>query len=94
MSLYDLRRLFALETLDTRFFVPATAPPRDALEEAALSTTKPSPAQNGPSKGKDSRDSSEPPRWKTPEFFLYYLVFIICVPLMFKAVLDVSKGRS
>lgn len=31
-----------------------------------------------------------PSKWATPEFFLYYVVFVVAVPLMFKSVYDVS----
>lgn len=30
-------------------------------------------------------------RWSTLEFYAYYLVFLICVPLMFKAVIEISS---
>lgn len=92
MSLSDLRRLFSLETLDTRFFVPATAPPKDALQETSFGTASPLPSQNGRSRGKGSTDNVQPPRWKTPEYYFYYAVIAICVPFMFKSVIDVSKG--
>lgn len=29
-------------------------------------------------------------RWSSLEFYFYYIVFLICVPLMFKAVIDIS----
>ncbi|CAG8439457.1 1794_t:CDS:2 [Ambispora gerdemannii] len=32
-----------------------------------------------------------PSRWNTLEFYCYYLVFIICVPMMFKIAIDLSK---
>ncbi|CAG8486600.1 11199_t:CDS:10 [Ambispora leptoticha] len=32
-----------------------------------------------------------PPRWNTLEFYFYYLVFAICVPMMFKIAIDLSK---
>jgi hypothetical protein len=34
MALSYLRQLYSLDTLDTRFVVPATVPPKEALEEA------------------------------------------------------------
>jgi hypothetical protein len=92
MSLKDVLRLFSLETLDTRFFVPATTPVKEALEDAALDPAKPLPVQNGRTKGKGSEGNIQPSRWNTPEFYFYYFVHIVCVPLMFKAVYDVSKG--
>lgn len=85
----DLTRLFSLETLDTRFIIPATAPPREALEAAALDPANPLPVQDD---RKASTDHVQPSKWNTSEFYFYYLVILVCVPLMFKAVIDVSKG--
>ena len=93
INLHDLRKLFSLETLDTRFIVPANAPPKEALEQAAIDPANPLPIQNGHSRNKSSGDDVHPSRWNTPEFYVYYVVIGICVPLMFKSVLDVSKGR-
>jgi hypothetical protein len=93
ITLHDLLRLFSLEVLDTRFFIPAKATPKEALEEVALDPAKPLSVQNGRSKDGYPADGVQPSRWNTPEFYLYYLVHLICVPLMFKSVLDVSKGQ-
>lgn len=93
ISLSDLLALFSLETLDTRFFVPATAPPKEALKEAALDPAGPLPVQNGPTKGRGPVDNAQPSHWRTPEFYFYYLVILFCVLLMFKSVLDVSQGQ-
>ncbi len=35
-----------------------------------------------------------PSRWKTKEFYLYYVVFILVVPNMVTAVVKLSRGRS
>lgn len=91
MALRFIRQLYSLETLDTRFVVPATAPPKQALEEANFDSTVPQPAQNGREKTKDSGDKVQPPRWRTPEFYFYGVAITICVIFMFKLVLDVSK---
>lgn len=75
-----LRRVYSLDTLDTRFTSSATP---------AHTNTRPS---------KDARTNvitqgASPSLWRTPEFFVYYLFFIIFVPLMFKTVIDVSKSE-
>jgi hypothetical protein len=31
-------------------------------------------------------------KWRTPEFYIYYVIFIVVVPQMFKVSYDVSKG--
>jgi hypothetical protein len=91
MLFRKLRRLFALETLDTRFFVHATTPPKEALEDAAPDPAKALPAENGRAKGRDAVSSVSPPRWKTPEYYLYFLIIALAVPWMCKTVYDVSK---
>ncbi|KAJ5835637.1 Membrane bound O-acyl transferase MBOAT [Penicillium robsamsonii] len=72
-----LRRVYSLDTLDTRF-------------------TSSNPAQDTRGASKDARanaitQGASPSLWRTPEFFVYYLFFIVLVPLMFKTVIDVSK---
>ncbi|KXG48256.1 Membrane bound O-acyl transferase, MBOAT [Penicillium griseofulvum] len=71
-----LRRIYSLDTLDTRFTSSATtADTRSSAKDA----------RNAVAQG------ASPSLWRTPEFFVYYLFFIILVPLMFKTVIDVSK---
>ncbi|KAF2176358.1 glycerol:H+ symporter-like protein [Zopfia rhizophila CBS 207.26] len=91
MWLQNLRQLFSLETLDTRFVVPATAPPKEALEELQLDPAKPSPVQNRQVQGNSVSENPQPSRWNTPEFYFYYLVIVTAVPFMIKSVYDVSK---
>lgn len=91
--LYWLRRLYSLDTLDTRFTVPANTP----LKAAADTRSSSSPSAAADPSAKDARSSeiahgASPSRWKTPEYFVYYLVFLTLVPLMFKTVIGVSQG--
>ena len=92
MALKFLRELYSLDTLDTRFIVPATAPPKEALEEAKLDPAGPLPVQNGRSKSRDAGDTVQPPRWNTPEYYFYYVAVGLSVLTMFKLVLDVSQS--
>ncbi|GME35176.1 Membrane bound O-acyl transferase MBOAT [Neofusicoccum parvum] len=82
-----LRRLYSLDTLDTRFTTSATAPPTqiDPAKPSHL-TPKDAPRSGAPAPG------SQPSKWNTPEFYLYYLVFLTAIPSMFYAVYDVSKA--
>jgi len=34
-----------------------------------------------------------PSRWKTPEFYFYYLVFIVNIPLMFRCAIKFSSRK-
>jgi hypothetical protein len=78
LSVYDL------DTLDTRFVAPSTVPYKAVIEARAGSRGK------GESLGKaDKRAKAS--KWGTPEFFLYYIIFIITVPYMFFVAYDVSR---
>jgi len=76
-----LRRTYSLDTLDTRFTTTST--PASDTRPRAKDARANAIAQNAPA-----------PLWRTPEFFVYYLFFITLVPLMFKTVVDASKGGS
>lgn len=94
MALKFIRQLYSLDTLDTRFIVPATAPPKEALEDAKLDPAGPLPVPHGKAKDKDAEENVQPSRWNTPEFYFYYVAIAASVYLMFKSVLDVSHGSS
>lgn len=99
--LEHMRRLYSLNTLDTRFTISSTTPPNEAVSGQRLDTGKPEPANGAPSGsvGLDGRprgrvDGARPLRWRSVEFYVYYLVFLVAIPLMFKTVYDVSKGKN
>ncbi|KAL6234704.1 hypothetical protein BDW75DRAFT_211519 [Aspergillus navahoensis] len=79
-----LRRLYSLDTLDTRFTVPANVPVKIAAED-----TRPGSAKDARSNA--VANSASPPKWGTHEFYVYYVIFLVAVPLMFKTVVDVSQ---
>lgn len=91
--LQHVQKLYSLDTLDPRFTASAKASATTQIDPV-----KPSPKEggagvgprNGGQKAVTSNETS-PPLWNTAEFYIYYLVFLICVPLMFKAVYDISK---
>jgi len=99
--LRSFNKIYSLDTLDTRFSIPSNTPPKG---HAYTELQQIDPAAGEPSKRHDSNSSvtgppekplpdAQPSLWNTPEFYVYYLVFITCVPLMFKAVYDVSQRR-
>ncbi|KAH0558425.1 hypothetical protein GP486_004915 [Trichoglossum hirsutum] len=92
MSWLDpLRRLYSLDTLDTRFTTASSIPPKP-LEPQREDRTN---LEDSVGKGaRNVGDGLPPSRWGTLEFYVYYIVFIICVPLMFKAAIEVSQGQS
>ena len=83
-----LRQLYSLDTLDTRFTTSVRTPLKAANGDPAqpvkpeaekLTTTLPAGAS--------------PSRWRTTEYYVYAVVFIVALPLMFKAVVDVSDCK-
>ena len=79
-----LRGIYSLDTLDTRFTTPSSVSYRTAVEQRTGRDGK-RELYNKPDK------RAQPPKWKTPEFFLYYLVFLVAVPYMFWIAYDVSR---
>ena len=93
MALRYIRQLYSLDTLDTRFVVPANAPPKEALELANLDPAQPLPVRNGQVKSREPIEGVQPSRWNTLEFKTYGVLITIVVFFMFKSVLDVSIGQ-
>jgi hypothetical protein len=81
-----LRRLYSLDTLDTRFTVSATTP----LKAAADDRSRAASSKSGPSN--QGRNGASPSRWNTLEFYVYYAIVGTAIPLMFKAAIEVSRG--
>jgi hypothetical protein len=87
MSLFhSLKRLYALETLDTRFTASSSPPPADPA--------RPQPLPDGKNKDTGLPAGTHPSLWRTPEFYFYYLVIALCIPLMFNSVYQVSQRKT
>ncbi|KAI9722666.1 MAG: hypothetical protein M1812_001597 [Candelaria pacifica] len=97
-----LRRLYSLDTLDTRFTASSKPPPKQVAvrAEAAVDPARPSqPTWSGiagspserPRKETGDETLASASKWRTPEFFIYYLVIMLVIPMMFKVTYDVSK---
>jgi hypothetical protein len=80
-----LRELYSLDTLDTRFTHSST-PPKPVNEHAPKQGARDGKTQTQPT-------DASPPRWRTPEFYVYLVVFLVCVPQMYWAVVSVSQRR-
>jgi len=91
--LYFFRRLYSLDTLDTRFTHSAKVPLRHAATERGVDISKPA-ANNGDDVAKEAsgQPHTQPSRWNTLEYYVYYLVFVTVIPLMFYVPYSVSKG--
>lgn len=88
--LHYLKRMFSLDTLDTRLTTSAKSPPID--QDVSIAGSK-LPAQQalGTTNRGQALPGAQASKWNTPEFYFYYLCFIVIPPLMFKAVYDVSQ---
>lgn len=79
-----LRQVYDLDTLDTRFLSSSSTPYQAVIE-----------ARKDPRAAKEAASRAQarapPPKWQTPEFYLYYLVFLWAVPYMFWVAYDVSR---
>lgn len=96
--LSTIRDILSLETLDSRFTAGTQRSSSSARYRAAPSLASSSRSSDRSPHGDESRESkrlreeAQPSRWKTLEFWLYYVVFAIAVPAMFKCAYDLSKG--
>ena len=82
-----LRQLYSLDTLDTRLTTPSKTP-LDVVQKEQQRTDV--TGTNIKQENLTAR-GAQPSKWNTPEFYLYGIVFVVVVPLMFKAVMDVSN---
>lgn len=82
MALRFFRQLYSLDTLDTRFVVPATATPKEALKDAELDPAGPLPTGNEKGKSRGAGDNVQPPRWNTAEFYVYYVSISFSIFMM------------
>ena len=81
LSLRPFRKLFSLETLDLRFTTSSKVPLPDPAKRD-IRTSPDTVAAN-----------ASPSLWRTPEFSLYFVVIVVCLPLMFNAVYQVSQRQ-
>ncbi|KAI9673989.1 MAG: glycerol transporter [Caeruleum heppii] len=96
-----LAQLYSLDTLDTRFTTTSSTPPQDhpLARISSIDPTQSPQAENGllDRTSKDRPRSSESSdvvptsRWRTIEFYVYYLVFGTAVPMMFFVAYQVSR---
>jgi len=98
------RKVYSLETLDTRFVASANTPPKISatdFEQNSVRGEASSSQLNGIQGSSDSRDAKNavasdirPPLWHTIEFYIYYFFFITVVPTMFYVAYSVSKRTT
>ncbi|RBQ92383.1 hypothetical protein VDGD_20409 [Verticillium dahliae] len=81
-----LGSIYDLDTLDTRFTSPSSVPYKTVVEARA------DPALGGEPPIK-AHSRSQPSKWRSPEFIMYYLVLSVVVPWMFWIAYDVSRRK-
>ena len=91
-----VKSIYALDTIGTRFTNSSSTPYQavvDGRAETAAADAKRDDSIPGTGGKTDhsGRPVAQSSKWNTLEFYVYYLVFLIFVPLMFKVVYDVSK---
>jgi hypothetical protein len=99
MSLFSyVRSIYALDSLDTRFTISSTTPYKSVVDSRASHTKSKLSQADAPLEVPIQRDSdghplTQPSKWKTPEFYFYYFVFLTVIPYMFWVVYDVSRRQ-
>ena len=80
-----LRQLYSLDALDARFSAASSrTPPKHDDNETR---------KNERSDRQVSTEDNGPSRWNTTEFYFYGVVFLVCVPQMYWAVVQVSQRK-
>jgi len=90
-SLQFIKSIYSLDTLDTRFTTSSKTPLSRKNDENSIADAK-LPAQQV--LAQSPLPGAQPSKWKTPEFYFYYLCFLTLPALMTKAVYDVSRPGS
>ncbi|KJZ71589.1 hypothetical protein HIM_08983 [Hirsutella minnesotensis 3608] len=83
-ALAYLRKVYDVDTLDTRFTNPSSTPYQTVID----ARSDPVAAKEAASK---AQARAQPSKWRSPEFLLYYAIFIVVVPYMFWIAYDVSR---
>lgn len=79
------QNIYNLDTLDTRFTSSSSVPYQTVVDARS------DPSLAAESSTKAQTRVTQPSKWKTPEFYLYYVVFAIAVPYMFWVPYSVSR---
>lgn len=101
MSLFSyIRSIYSLDTIDTRFTSSSSTPYKTVVDArldpvAVARAAKRDDSIPGVGVKTDSNGMpiAQPSKWKTPEFYFYYFVFITVVPYMFWIAYDVSRRQ-
>lgn len=89
-----IRSLYSLDNLDTRFTASKSSPSKEPGAERNT-TRSTAGALAGDATARETTRSSgiSASLWETKEFYVYYIMFIVIVPLMFKVAIEVSNRK-
>lgn len=99
MSIFSyIKSIYALDTIDTRFTNSSRTPYQDVVdsrfENASYNARRDDSVPGAGGKTDYSgRPVAQPSKWRTPEFYFYYFVFLTIVPYMFWIAYDVSRRQ-
>ncbi|KAK7750097.1 glycerol transporter [Diatrype stigma] len=86
-ALSYFRKIYNIDTLDTRFTTPSTVPYKTVIESRDDSA-----AASRERAAKWNVRTPPPSRWKTPEFYLWYLIFFPAFPAMYWVIYTASRA--
>ena len=80
-----LRSVYDVGNLDTRFTTPSSVSYKTAVDARN---------ERGPNGHRSVKPDpgAEPSKWRTPEYYVYYLLLGFIVPYMFYIAYDVSRS--
>lgn len=87
-ALSYFRKIYDLDTLDTRFTNPSSVPYKTVIE----ARDDPAAASKERAAKWNARTTS-PPLWRTPEFYLWGLILYTAIPGMLWVGYNASNGR-
>jgi hypothetical protein len=94
MSIFSyIRSIYALDTIDTRFAGSSKSKSVDPRISPAVPNSPKGLIRDVRAKTDNGQPVAQPSKWNTPEFYVYYFVFIITVPYMFWIAYDVSRRQ-
>ena len=93
-TLQYIRRLYSLDTLDTRFTASKSSSSKEpGAGRHNIRSTGGAPVADFAAGETTKNSGISAPLWKTQEFYVYYIMFIVVVPLMFKVAIEVSNRK-
>ena len=93
--LQQIRKLYSLETLDTRFTASKSSSSKDLGPGRQVARSPDGALAGNITTRNEARTSgASVSLWATTEFYVYYVVFLLAIPLMFKVANEVSNRKS